>query len=118
MLNAFRHQRFLRRPLGYVLKERLVCSTPFGIKDSCGAAEFFPSLERMCSTPFGIKDSCGGGDGGHLGMTGQVCSTPFGIKDSCGGSEIVGDDQIRRCSTPFGIKDSCGPQGPQDAGVP
>ena len=207
VLNAFRHQRFLRRTGSRCKGSRLAeCSTPFGIKDSCGGGQRSPRADgavagvlnafrhqrflrlrgtsrftgrcaqrlsaskipadafviggnkyTMCSTPFGIKDSCGAASAAvataprtsaqRLSASkipaadllrfddglGE-CSTPFGIKDSCGlpvGTGCTGQSRYRvlnafrhqrflrimaavpvvqeeRCSTPFGIKDSCG----------
>ena len=63
MLNAFRHQRFLREDIDSDKPTSVYeCSTPFGIKDSCGRGKltFVPFEAKTCSTPFGIKDSCGG----------------------------------------------------------
>ena len=57
VLNAFRHQRFLRsllRFVGFVVS--IMCSTPFGIKGFYGGmTPLARNPPNMCSTPFGIK---------------------------------------------------------------
>ncbi len=81
MLNAFRHQRFLRSGLGLFPCHTTKCSTPFGIKDFCVDPQPVFQVDRGCSTPFGIKDFCVAAKQAFRELL--TCSTPFGIKDFC-----------------------------------
>ena len=84
------------------------CSTPFGIKDSCGPGRFGVSLCVVCSTPFGIKDSCGPG-AVAVDVATKVLNAFRHQRFLRRVSQRSSCCVVQTCSTPFGIKDSCGP---------
>ncbi len=108
VLNAFRHQRFLRLARRiWIDGEPIECSTPFGIKDFCVYTNHCRSTMTFpCSTPFGIKDFCVKVICLDV-FDVSLCSTPFGIKDFCVHDLFVWSHSHSKCSTPFGIKDFC-----------
>ncbi len=80
MLNAFRHQRFNTALFSGLLPIALMCSTPFGIRDSTRYYHATTCGWLLCSTPFGIRDSTR--EFRPRLRTISLCSTPFGIRDS------------------------------------
>ncbi len=133
VLNAFRHQRFLRSSrlvtltVGLTRAQRLSASKISAPQDvpirdfqvhivlnAFRHQRFLRAASRgcpvgcwfWCSTPFGIKDFCADGEDVadcHFCR----CSTPFGIKDFCATARRRYDGFSLKCSTPFGIKDFC-----------
>ena len=125
VLNAFRHQRFLhtssttRRSTTRVLNALLVglalndlldvCSTPFGINDSCTGLRpgDLAAFVGLCSTPFGIIDSCTLGCR-RLGSRASTCAQRLSASSiPAPGDAFVDRGLLPMCSTPFGIIDSC-----------
>ena len=76
--------------------EMVECSTPFGIKDSCGAADHAEQvrlvdvLNAFRHQRF-LRQATGATDGEPF----DGCSTPFGIKDSCGVTGWQTEDESR-----------------------
>jgi len=110
VLNAFRHQRSTQESYQTVICLRVLCSTPFGIKDQLSAMpKIRRSLSVLCSTPFGIKDQLSG--------FGQALSAKAFSAQRLSASKINSERPRKpfvppvRCSTPFGIKDQLSPEG-------
>jgi len=108
----------------------VLCSTPFGVRDRCGASDLRAFLETEVLNAFRRQRSVRSRFQ-RIPQRPVRCSTPFGVRDRCGrrttakyptdtsaqrlsaseiGAEVRDDvvSALQKCSTPFGVRDRCG----------